>query len=92
VRLLLLLSGRNRLELLTTKKDEAPSSSKEVVPYMEHVQKIELMPNDGKLEGIRNYLPWSRRAMLLLKAKRLEGFVTGESIEPKDMSSNDWKT
>ena len=80
------------VELLTAKKDEAPSSSKEVVSYMEPVQKIELMPNDIKLEGVRNYLPWSRRAMLLLKAKRLEGFVTGESIEPKDKSSNDWKT
>jgi len=80
------------VELLTAKKDEAPSSSKEVVSYMEPVQKIELMPNDIKLEGVRNYLPWSRRAMLLLKAKRLEGFVTGESIEPRDKSSNDWKT
>jgi len=80
------------VELLTAKKDEAPSSSKEVVSYMEPVQKIELMLNDIKLEGVRNYLPWSRRAMLLLKAKRLEGFVTGESIEPRDKSSNDWKT
>lgn len=80
------------VELLTAKKDETPSSSKEIVSYMEPVQKIELMPNDIKLEGIRNYLPWSRRAMLLLKAKRLEGFVTGESIEPEDKSSNDWKT
>ena len=80
------------VELLIAKKNEAPSSSKEVVPYMEPVQKIELMPNDVKLEGIRNYLAWSRRAMLLLKAKRLEGFVTGESVEPEDKSSNDWKT
>jgi hypothetical protein len=80
------------VELLAAKKDDAPSSSKEFVPYMKPVQKIELMPNDVKLKGIRNYLPWSRRAMLLLKAKRLEGFVTRESIEPKDKSSNDWKT
>jgi hypothetical protein len=80
------------VELLTAKKDEAPTSSKEVLPYMEPVQKIELMSNDVKLEGIRNYLPWSRRAMLLLKAKRLEDFVTGESIKPKDKSSNEWKT
>src|SRR6266540_3158847 len=44
------------------------------------------------LEGIRNYLAWSRRALLLLKAKGLEGFVTGESAEPENKSSNDWKT
>ena len=28
----------------------------------------------------------------MLKAKRLEGFITGESAEPENKSSNDWKT
>ena len=44
------------VELLTTKKDEGPSSSMEIVIHTEPVQKIELMPNDIKLEGTKNYL------------------------------------
>lgn len=80
------------VELLTSKKDEAPSSSKDIVVHTEPVQKIELMPNDIKLEGTKNYLAWSRRALLLLKAKRLESFVNGESSEPKNKSSAEWST
>jgi hypothetical protein len=30
--------------------------------------------------------------LLLLKAKGLEGFVKGESTEPQDKSSSEWKT
>jgi hypothetical protein len=80
------------VELLTAKKDEASSSSKEVVPYSDTSQKLELTPVDIKLEGIKNYLAWSRRALLLLKAKRLEGFVDGGTAEPKDKLSNEWKS
>ncbi|XP_039821510.1 uncharacterized protein LOC120683501 [Panicum virgatum] len=79
------------VELLTTKKDEAPSSSKEIVPHMDAVQKLELPPIDIKLEGIKNYLAWSRRALLFLKAKKLESYINGEMAEPKDKSSNEWK-
>jgi glutathionyl-hydroquinone reductase len=49
------------------------------------------VPNDLKLEGVKIYLPWSRRTLCLLKAKKLEGFVNGESVEPKDKSSAEWK-
>ena len=80
------------VELLTAKKDEAPSSSKEIVSRVEAVQKLELMPIDIKLEGVKNYLAWSRRALLLLKAKKLEGFVNGEMAEPKDKASDEWKS
>src|SRR6266498_2990887 len=80
------------VELFTAKKDEAPSPSKEVIPHMDAVQKIELMPIDIKLEGIKNYLSWSRRALLLLKARKLEGYVNGQVEEPKDKSSNEWKS
>ncbi|XP_021309858.1 uncharacterized protein LOC110432931 [Sorghum bicolor] len=80
------------VELLTAKKDEVSSSSREIVVHAEPVQKIELMPNDVKLEGIKNYLAWSRRALRLLKAKKLEGFVIGESSEPSDKSSPEWST
>ncbi|KAJ1260570.1 hypothetical protein BS78_10G242700, partial [Paspalum vaginatum] len=61
-----------------------------IVPHTEIVQKLELMPNDVKLEGIRNYLPWSRRALRLLKAKGLEGFVSAKSAEPENKSSAEW--
>lgn len=60
--------------------------------HTEPVQKIELMPNDVKLEGIKNYLTWSRRALRLLKAKKLEGFINGETSEPVDKSSPEWST
>jgi len=48
------------VELLIAKKDDVPSSSKEI----DMVQKLELMPVDIKLEGMKNYLAWSRRALL----------------------------
>jgi len=48
------------VELLTAKKDDVPFSSKEI----DMVQKLELMPVDIKLEGMKNYLAWSRRALL----------------------------
>ena len=40
------------VELLTAKKDDVPFSSKEI----DMVQKLELMPVDIKLEGMKNYL------------------------------------
>ena len=80
------------VELLAANRNEAQSSSKEIVVHTEPVQKIELMPNDVKLEGIKNYLAWSRRALRLLKAKKLEGFVNGEASEPADKSSLEWST
>jgi hypothetical protein len=48
------------------------------------IQKIELLPNDIKLEGTRNYLSWSQRALLNLRVKGLEKYVTGEYTEPED--------
>ena len=48
------------VELLTAKKDDVPFSSKEI----DMVQKLELMLVDIKLEGMKNYLAWSRRALL----------------------------
>jgi hypothetical protein len=62
------------VELLAAKKDEAPSLIKDIVIHMEPLQKIELMPNDIKLDSTKNYLALSKRALRLLKAKRLEGF------------------
>jgi hypothetical protein len=48
------------------------------------IQKIELLSNDIKLEGTRNYLSWSRRTLLNLQVKELKKYVTGEYTEPED--------
>ena len=58
---------------------------------VELVQKIDLMPNEIKLEGVGNYLSWSRRALLILKTKNLEGYVFGQGSEPVDKESSEWK-
>jgi hypothetical protein len=78
------------VELLAERKDEAPSSQ-EIIVHGEQAQKIELMPNDVKLEGVKNYLAWSRSALRLLKAKGLKGYVNGDLVEPKDKLSAKWK-
>ena len=77
----------NLVELLTAKKDEVPSSSKEI----DMVQKLELLSVDIKLEGMKNYLAWSRRTLLQLQSKKLEGFINGEITEPNDKLSSKWK-
>lgn len=79
-------------QLIVAKQGEKSSSSGAIISHSEPVRKIELMPNDIKVESIKNYLMWSRRALLLLKAKGLEGFIREESIEPRDKSSPEWKT
>jgi hypothetical protein len=61
------------------------------LPGAEQVHKVELMQNDIKLEGVKNYLSWSRRALLILRIKGLEGYVTGEIEMPKSKSTNEWK-
>lgn len=63
-------------QLLTAKASET-TSSQAIVTRVEPIPKVELMPSDIKLEGIRNYLSWSHCALLILKAKELEGFVEG---------------
>jgi hypothetical protein len=45
-----------KLAQLLTKVGEAGSSANAIVAHTESMQKIELMPNDIKLEGVRNYL------------------------------------
>ena len=75
------------MKLLTAKKDDVPSSSKEI----DMVQKLELLSVDIKLEGMKNYLAWSRRTLLQLQSKKLEGFINGEITEPNDKLSSKWK-
>ena len=57
----------------------------------DQVLKLELMPNDVKLNGVSNYLSWSRRALLILKTKGLMEYVLGTVGEPADKESSEWK-
>ncbi len=81
---------KNWWNCLLQKKDEVASSSKKIVAHIEPVQTIELMLNDIKLEGVKNYLSWSRRALLIMRTKGLESFVEKET-EPADKSGAEWK-
>jgi len=53
--------------------------------------KLELVPNEVKLEGSRNYLSWSRRVQVLLGAKGLEYYLEESCVEPIDKASTEWK-
>lgn len=53
--------------------------------------KLELMPNDVKLEGNKNYLSWSKRAQLILKTKEVEHYLRETCVEPADKVSMDWE-
>jgi hypothetical protein len=78
-------------ELFITKKEYVAGYSGAVPQLVELVQKIDLMPNEIKLEGVGNYPRWSRRALLLLKTKDLEGYVCGKVSEPGDKTTSEWK-
>ena len=71
------------------------SGSGAIIPRQEVVQKIDLVPTDIKLEGATNYLSWSRRAMLAVEQKDLDGHLLGTVEEPGDKTSVEgkkWKT
>jgi hypothetical protein len=55
------------------------------------MQRIELLPNDIKLEGMRNYLSWSRIALLNLEVKGFEKYVTDEYTEPENKEGAEWR-
>ena len=82
-----------KLAELITAKGGGPASAGggAIVPHTEAGQKLELMPNDIKLEGVTNYLRWSRRALLILNTKGLDERVKGETAEPPDKASSEWK-
>src|SRR5438270_10544814 len=79
-------------KLLNTRIKDATSFNRTAVKSDPlRMQKIELQANDIKLEGTKNYLRWSRRAMLLLKAKELQRFVELGCKEPSDKQGDEWK-
>src|SRR3954469_8006530 len=79
-------------KMLNTRIEDATSPSRTAVKSDPlRVQKIELQANDIKLDGTKYYLRWSRRAMLLLKAKGLQRFVEPGCKEPSDKEGDKWK-
>ena len=53
--------------------------------------KLELVPNDVKLEGSKNYLSWSRRVRVLLGGKGVEHYLEETCVEPADNLSTEWR-
>ena len=53
--------------------------------------KLELIPNDVKLEGSRNYLSWSRRVQLILGGKGVENYLREDCVEPANKLSPEWR-
>jgi hypothetical protein len=53
--------------------------------------KLELVPNDVKLEGSKNYLSWSRRVCVLLGGKGVEHYLEETCVEPVDKLSTEWR-
>lgn len=53
--------------------------------------KLELMPNEIKLDWVGSYLSWSRRGMLILRTKSMEGYVLGKVLEPEEKEGLEWK-
>ena len=74
---------------LTSKMDDSNSGA--IVARQEVVQKIDLSPTEIKLEGVTNYLSWSRRAMLVVEQKDLDRHLVGIVGEPGDKTSAEGK-
>jgi hypothetical protein len=53
--------------------------------------KLELVPNDVKLEGSKNYLSWSRRVRVLLGGKGVEHYLEETCVEPVDKLGTEWR-
>ena len=53
--------------------------------------KLELVPNDVRLEGSKNYLSWSRRVRVLLGGKGVEHYLEKTCVEAADKLSTDWR-
>ncbi|KAF9667772.1 hypothetical protein SADUNF_Sadunf15G0058200 [Salix dunnii] len=56
--------------------------------------KVELPPIDLKLDGPTIYLSWSRRVRYTLTRRNLEGFLTGDRVEPIEGATrrDEWKS
>jgi hypothetical protein len=53
--------------------------------------KLELVPNDVKLEGSKNYLSWSRGVHVLLGGRGVEHYLEETCVEPVDRLDIEWR-
>ena len=53
--------------------------------------KLELIPNDVKLEGSKNYLSWARRVQVILGGKGVEHYLEEDCVEPANKLSPEWR-
>jgi hypothetical protein len=53
---------------------KAVGSTSGAILQEEVVQKLVLVPTNLKLEGVANYLSWSRRTRLAMEQKDLDGY------------------
>ncbi|KAK3136130.1 hypothetical protein QOZ80_5BG0428520 [Eleusine coracana subsp. coracana] len=53
--------------------------------------RLELVPNDVKLEGSKNYLSWARRVQVILGGRGLEHYLESTCVEPDDKFSTEWR-
>lgn len=74
---------------LTSRTDGSAAGA--IIPQGEMVQKLVLLPTEIKLEGTGNFLSWSRRALLIVEQKDLEGYVLGTVCAPGDKTGAAWK-
>ncbi|XP_074337147.1 uncharacterized protein LOC141674319 [Apium graveolens] len=79
-------------KMLTSKGEGTFSQDASARTESMQSQRLELFPIEHKLEGVKNYLSWSRRVKLILEAKDLEHYIEETCKESKDKSSVAWKT
>ena len=60
-------------------------------PREERELKLELMPNEVKLEGSKNYLSWARRVRVILGGKGVEHYLEEDCVELADKLSPEWR-
>ena len=53
--------------------------------------KLELMPNDVKLDGSKTYMSWSRRVRLIIGGKSVEHYLEETCVELVDKLNTEWK-
>lgn len=60
-------------------------------PRVARKLKLELIPNDVKLEGSKNYLSWARRVHVILGGKGVEHYMEEDCVEPANKLSPEWR-
>lgn len=86
----ILADALEKLTMFLTSKTEG-SAAGTIVPQGEVVQKLVLLPTEIKLESSANYLSWSRRALLIVEQKDLEGYVLSTICAPEDKTGAEGK-